>query len=194
LKAIERYDPDRGIAFSSFAVPTISGEIKRHFRDKGWIVRVPRELQERAMAVQRMSGELESELGRVPTSAQLADRLETTVEAVVEARMATGAHFGLSLDRPNQNRDEDDHDLANELGVYDEGFGKAEDAATVDRLLAVLDERERMIVRLRFEHDLTQAEIARHVGISQMHVSRLLRQAIDKVRADAEAASRVVSR
>ena len=191
LKAIERYDPDRGIAFSSFAVPTISGEIKRHFRDKGWIVRVPRELQERALTVQRASESLESELGRVPTSAQLADRLGTTVESVLEARMATGAHFGVSLDRPSQSRDEDDRDLADELGVYDDGFDRAEDTATVDCLLAVLDERERTILRLRFEHDLTQGEIARRVGLSQMHVSRLLRQAITKVRADAEAVSGV---
>jgi RNA polymerase sigma-B factor len=189
LKAIERYDPDRGIAFSSFAVPTISGEIKRHFRDKGWIVRVPRDLQERALAVQRTGEELESELGRVPTGAQLADRLGMTVEAVVEARMAAGAHFGVSLDRPSQNRDEDDRDLVDEVGVYDDGFEQAENAALVDRLLAVLDEREQFIVRLRFEQDLTQAEIARCVGISQMHVSRILRQAIAKVRADAEATS-----
>jgi len=99
LKAIERYDPDRGIAFSSFAVPTISGEIKRYFRDKGWIIRVPRDLQERALAVQRASEDLESELGRVPTTRQLADRLGTTVESVLEARTAAGAHFGISLDR-----------------------------------------------------------------------------------------------
>jgi RNA polymerase sigma-B factor len=189
LKAIERYDPDRGIAFSSFAVPTISGEIKRYFRDKGWIIRVPRDLQERALAVQRASEELESELGRVPTTRQLADRLGTTVESVLEARTAAGAHFGISLDRPGQSRNEDDRELADELGVYDDGFEQAEDAATVDRLLAVLDERERTILRLRFEHDLTQGEIGRRVGISQMHVSRILRQAILKVRAEAETAS-----
>ena len=101
LNAIDRYDPDRGIAFSSFAVPTILGEIKRYFRDKGWAVRVPRELQERSLTVDRLAVELERELGRAPTAAQIAEHMETSVEHVLEARVASWAHHGVSLDRPS---------------------------------------------------------------------------------------------
>jgi RNA polymerase sigma-B factor len=181
MQAIERFDPDRGIAFSSYAVPTIIGEIKRYFRDRGWLVRVPRELQERALTVQSTANALEAELGRAPTTAQLAERLNLTIEAVVEARMAAGAHFGVSLDRPNPDGEEDSHSAAAELGAEDPGFSRAEDAATLDGLLADLDERQSTILRLRFEHDLTQAEIAERVGISQMHVSRLIREAVTEL-------------
>jgi RNA polymerase sigma-B factor len=184
LKAIERFDPDRGIAFSSYAVPTISGELKRYFRDKGWLVRVPRDLQERSLAVQDAAERLETELGRAPTTAQLAERLETTVEVILEARMAAGAHFGVSIARTRQD-EEDGRDLTQELGDNDDGYRRVEDAATIERLTAILDERERTILRLRFEQDLTQREIADRVGVSQMHVSRLLREAMNKVQSQA---------
>jgi len=183
LKAIDRFDPDRGIAFSSYAVPTILGEIKRYFRDKGWAVRVPRELQERSMAVERLADDLERELGRTPTAVQIAQRMDASVEHVLEARVASWAHHGISLDRPSADDEEGRRTLADGLGFTDDGFRRAEDSVTFDRLLAGLEERERAVLHLRFREDLTQAEIGDRVGISQMHVSRLIRQAIDHLRA-----------
>jgi RNA polymerase sigma-B factor len=182
LNAIDRYDPDRGIAFSSFAVPTILGEIKRYFRDKGWTVRVPRELQERALTLERVGAVLERELGRAPTVAQLAERLDSTVEHVLEARAAAYAHHGVSLDRPSGDDDEEGRALVDALGFTDDEFRRAEDSVAFDEMLAGLGARERLVLRLRFHDDLTQAEIGELIGISQMHVSRLLRQAIEELR------------
>jgi RNA polymerase sigma-B factor len=184
LSAIDRYDPDRGIAFSSFAVPTILGEIKRYFRDKGWMVRVPRELQERSLFVDRLADELERELGRAPTAAQIAERMDSSVEHVLEARAASWAHHGISLDRPSGADDEDERrTLGDTLGFTDEAFGHAENSATLDHMLAGLSDRERTVLNLRFREDLTQAEIGERVGLSQMHVSRIIRQAIEQLRA-----------
>jgi RNA polymerase sigma-B factor len=185
LKAIDRFEPDRPTAFSSFAVPTILGELKRHFRDRGWSVRVPRDLQEMAVRVERVAEDLAGELGRAPTPAEIAEHIGTTTEQVLEAREAGGAYRAVSLDRP---RDEDDESegIGETMGVEDPGFGLAEDAATVQRLMAVLSERERDVLRLRFAEDLTQSEIGARVGVSQMHVSRLIRQAIARLRIAAE--------
>jgi RNA polymerase sigma-B factor len=184
LKAIDRFDPSRTTAFSSFAVPTILGELKRHFRDKGWSVRVPRDLQELAVKLDPTSEQLLRELGHPPTLAEIAERLDTTIELVLEAREAAAAYRAVSLDRP---RDEDDDDpLGQSVGVDDPGFGVAEDAATVEQLMRVLSDREREVLRLRFVDDLTQAEIGARVGVSQMHVSRILRQAIARLREAAE--------
>jgi RNA polymerase sigma-B factor len=185
LKAIDRFDSDRQTAFSSFAVPTILGELKRHFRDKGWSVRVPRDLQELAVRLDPVSEELARELGRAATPAEIAQRTGTTLEQVLEAREAAGAYRAVSLDRP---RDEDDENSDGGLivGIEDPGFGVAEDAATVERLMRVLSDREREVLRLRFEQDLTQAEIGHRIGVSQMHVSRIIRQAIARLRAAAE--------
>jgi RNA polymerase sigma-B factor len=183
LKAIERYDPDRGIAFSSFAVPTIAGEIKRYYRDKGWAVRVPRSLQERALAVQHATDELERELGRPPTIAQIAERIDASTEEVLEARIAAEAHFGVSLESPSGHDDDGDRTLADTIGSLDHRLEQVEDALAVESLVAGLDDRERTILALRFQHDLTQHEIAARVGVSQMQVSRLLRQAIARLRA-----------
>jgi RNA polymerase sigma-B factor len=186
LNAIDRFDPAREIAFSSFAVPTILGEIKRYFfRDKGWSVRVPRDLQERALTIERVSDELERELGRTPTAAQLAERMDVTVEQVLEARLAGSAHHGVSLNRARGDEDDDGHSLVDTLGYTDEDLSRAEDAVTVERLMASLDERERAVLNLRFKDDLTQAEIGARVAVSQMHVSRILRQAIERLRAAA---------
>jgi RNA polymerase sigma-B factor len=182
LKAIDRFDPDRGVAFSSFAMPTIIGEIKRYFRDKGWAVRVPRELQERSLAVDRLADELERELGRTPTAAQIADRMSTSVEHVLEARAASWAHHGVSLDRPSGDEDDESRTLVDTLGFTDEAFSRAESSVTFDGLLASLGDRERLVMNLRFREDLTQAEIGARVGISQMHVSRLIRQSIEQLR------------
>jgi RNA polymerase sigma-B factor len=186
LKAIDRFDPARETAFSSFAVPTILGELKRHFRDKGWSVRVPRDLQELAVKVDRVGDEMSRELGRAPTPAELAERTSTTLEQVLEAREASAAYRAVSLDRPRSEEDEEGDSFADAFGVVDPGFGLAEDAATVERLMRVLSDREREVLRLRFEEDLTQSEIGQRVGVSQMHVSRLIRQSIARLRDEAD--------
>src|SRR3954454_10596725 len=189
LKAIDRFDPQRATAFSSFAVPTILGELKRHFRDKGWSVRVPRDLQELAVKLEPTSEQLLRELGRAPTLAEVAQRLDTTVELVLEAREAAAAYRAVSLDRPRDGDDDEGADaLGHSVGIDDPGFGVAEDAATVEQLMRVLSDREREVLRLRFVEDLTQAEIGARVGVSQMHVSRILRQAIARLRDAADEA------
>ncbi|MGZ8649758.1 MAG: SigB/SigF/SigG family RNA polymerase sigma factor [Solirubrobacteraceae bacterium] len=181
LKAIDRFDPDRPTAFSSFAVPTILGELKRHFRDKGWSVRVPRDLQELAVRVERETEELATRLGRAPTSAEVAHHMEIATEQVLEAREAAGAYRAVSLDRPRDDEDEDGG-MGESMGVEDPGFDHAEHVATIERLLDVLSDREREVLRLRFAEDLTQSEIGARVGVSQMHVSRLIRQAVTRLR------------
>jgi RNA polymerase sigma-B factor len=186
LKAIDRFDPARETAFSSFAVPTILGELKRHFRDKGWSVRVPRDLQELTVRVDRVTEQLARELGRAPTLAEVAERTGHTEEQVLEAREAAGAYRAVSLDRPRDDEEEGEGSVGAAMGTEDPGFGVAEDAATVQRLMRVLSEREREVLRLRFAEDLTQSEIGLRVGVSQMHVSRLIRQAIAQLRAEAQ--------
>jgi RNA polymerase sigma-B factor len=185
LKAIDRFEPDRPTAFSSFAVPTILGELKRHFRDRGWSVRVPRDLQEMSVRVDRVAEAMARQLGRAPTPAEIAEEIGTTTERVLEAREAAGAYRAVSLDRPRED-DEEGDGMAETLGIEDPGFGLAEDAATVERLMSVLSDREREVLRLRFAEDLTQSEIGARVGVSQMHVSRLIRQAIARLRDAAE--------
>jgi RNA polymerase sigma-B factor len=187
LKAIDRFEPSRDTAFSSFAVPTILGELKRHFRDRGWSVRVPRDLQELSVRVDRVADEMSRELGRAPTPAEIASNIGTSTEQVMEAREAAGAYRAISLDRPRED-DEDSDGMAETMGVEDPGFGLAEDAATVERLMAVLGDREREVLRLRFAEDLTQSEIGARVGVSQMHVSRLIRQAVAQLREAAQEA------
>jgi RNA polymerase sigma-B factor len=185
LKAIDRFEPERPTAFSSFAVPTILGELKRHFRDRGWSVRVPRDLQELAERVERVGEDLTRQLGRAPTPSEIAEQIGVTDEQVLEAREAAGAYRAVSLDRPRDDDDEGDG-VSESMGVEDPGFGLAEDAATVQRLMSVLGEREQEVLRLRFEEDLTQSEIGARVGVSQMHVSRLIRQAVERLREAAE--------
>jgi RNA polymerase sigma-B factor len=182
LKAIDRFDPDRETAFSSFAVPTILGELKRHFRDKGWSVRVPRDLQELAVKVDRVGEQLSRELGRAPTPAEIGKSVGATTEQVLEAREASGAYRAVSLDRPRDDEDEESGGIADAVGIEDPGFSLAEDSATVERLMRVLSDREREVLRLRFEEDLTQSEIGARVGVSQMHVSRLIRQSVARLR------------
>src|SRR4051812_8063633 len=185
LKAIDRFDPSRETAFSSFAVPTILGELKRHFRDRGWSVRVPRDLQELAVKLDPVSEELTRELGRPPTPAEIGERTGTTVEQVLEAREAASAYRAVSLDRPREE-DEDGDGLGAAYGIEDPGFSVAEDSATIERLMRVLSEREREVLRLRFAEDLTQAEIGERIGVSQMRVSRIIRQAVNRLRDAAE--------
>jgi RNA polymerase sigma-B factor len=176
MKAIDRFDLDRGLAFSSFAVPTIVGELERHFRDQGWMVRVPRSLQELTLRIDRLSHELTGELGRSPTAAELAARTGASVEDVLEAITAGSAHYPDSLDQPMTEDGDSGLDL---LPAPDQaGFERVENAMVIDGLLARLPERKQLILRLRFAEDLTQSEIAERLGISQMHVSRLIRDAL----------------
>ena len=180
LKAIERYDPERGLAFSSFAVPTILGELKRYFRDLGWTVRVPRDLQELSLRISRVTEQLTAELGRSPTAQDLADRCDASVEQIVEALATSTAHRPDSLDRPRS--EDDDESVGEILGAReDPAFAQAETAADLDQLLAHLSDRERLILHLRFGLELTQAEIGARVGVSQMQVSRLIRRSIEQL-------------
>jgi RNA polymerase sigma-B factor len=180
LKAIDRFDPKRGTAFSSFAVPTIAGELKRYFRDKGWALRVPRDLQELAQRVSRTTDRLVHELGRTPTVAEIADALEITPEQVLEARETATAYRAESLDHAVRD-DQDATPVIDTLGADEPGYLQAEQSATLQAMMWVLSDREREVLRLRFVEDLTQSEIGRRVGLSQMHISRLLRQAVARL-------------
>ncbi len=179
LKAIERFDPQRGLAFTSFAVPTILGEVKRYFRDLGWTVRVPRSIQELVPKVEKATEALTGKLGHTPTAEEVAAYCGVSVEDVLEARGSASAHRADSLDRPVA--EEGEVSRGDLMGDVDPGFAHVEQAVDVQRLLTALPEREQRIVRLRFAHDLTQREIAEHVGLSQMHVSRLLRDALTQL-------------
>jgi RNA polymerase sigma-B factor len=185
LKAIDRFDPARRTAFSSFAVPTILGELKRHFRDKGWSLRVPRDLQELSVRVERVVDDLVSELGRAPTPDEIARHIGVRTEQVLEAREAASAYRAVSLDRPCDDAEAAD-ELVDLIGAEDPGYHLADASATVDGLMSVLSEREREILRLRFAEDLTQSEIGKRLGVSQMHISRLIRHAVAQLRQAAE--------
>jgi RNA polymerase sigma-B factor len=178
LNAIDRFDPGNGTAFSSFAVPTILGEIKRHFRDRTWSVRVPRSLQELSGRIRAAERGLEAGLGRSPTAAELAAELGTSVEELLNAREVAAGQYTVSLDRTIGSDDADGKTVADRIEVTEPGFGAVDDAFTLSTLMHGLDERMREILRLRFEQDLTQSEIAERVGLSQMHVSRLIRDAL----------------
>ena len=181
LQALARYDPHVGSSFRAYAVPTILGELRRHFRDTAWSVHLPRSLQERTRNVQTAIASLESSLGRSPTIAEIAARVDATSEQVIEALEARFAYRVESLDAPTEPGDERDH--WRETGAIDSGYTTAEDSAFLSRALKALPERERTLVRLRFENDLSQSEIGQELGISQMHVSRLLRRALARIEA-----------
>jgi RNA polymerase sigma-B factor len=187
VKAVDRFDPDNGAAFSSFAVPTIQGELRRYFRDFTWAVRPPRDLQERAVRIERERDGLTSELGRSPTAAELGERIGCTPEEVVEAAEATYARATKSFESVTAGTEEEGVTLGERIGVEDRGFAAAEASAMAERLLATLPERERLAVRLRFCEDMTQAEIGRRIGCSQMHVSRILRAALAQLGREAVA-------
>jgi RNA polymerase sigma-B factor len=182
IKALDRYDPARGIAFSSYAMPTMSGELRRHFRDRSWNVRPPRDLQEWALATERAITVLTRDLGRSPTVDEIAERSGLSAEAVLEAREALLARTATSFSAPLGFGDES-YTLADSIGAVDDGFAAAEQRATIDELVRrSLTHREREILRLRFDEDMTQSEIGAAVGLSQMHVSRVLRTVLDKLR------------
>jgi RNA polymerase sigma-B factor len=183
LKAVERYDPERGIPFSSFASRTVNGEIKRWFRDRTWTVRPPRSAQERHLEVRKVTERLAHELGRAPTVSEIGKAINATDDEVLEALEASGAYRGASLDAPRGTTAEgESRTLADTLGDRESGFGLTETKMLVANLLERLPEREATILRLRFFEELTQSEIAEQVGISQMHVSRLLRRTLLQLR------------
>lgn len=182
VKAIERFDPDRGTAFSSFAVPTILGELKRHFRDRGWSVHVPREVQERIVLVERAMTELPTRLGRPPSVAEIAERLECEPEDVLEAMHAAQTHHAISLDAASSIDADDAAPLGERIGESDPSFEAIEYGEAIERAMVDVSNRDRMVLHLRFVEDLTQSEIAERVGVSQMHVSRILRATLEKLR------------
>ena len=187
VKAVDGFDPTRGTAFSSYAVPCIAGAIKRHFRDSGWSVRVPRDLQELALRVERINDQIYSETGEPPSTSEIGVRAGVEVEAVLEAREAYKALRSDSLDQPRGSRDSDDAEsLLDTLGSPDDELGIAFERAALDSLLDSLEPRERHIVTLYYRGDLTQAEIGQQLGYSQMHVSRLLRGAVAHLRTVAD--------
>jgi RNA polymerase sigma-B factor len=184
LKAVDRFDPERGLEFSTYATPTIVGELKRHFRDKGWAVRVPRRVQELHLRLASVVGLLSQELGRSPTIGEIAQAAVVSEEEVLEAIEAGHAYRFTSLDAPSGNDDE--MSLSAELGAEDQGLIDSEHRVTLSPLIAQFPPRERMILHLRFFEGLTQSEIAGRLGISQMHVSRLLARALAQLRSQAE--------
>jgi RNA polymerase sigma-B factor len=186
FKAVERFDPDRGLQFSTFATPTILGELKRHFRDRGWAVRVPRRVQELHLQLGRIVSALGQEKGRSPTPGEVAERAGVSEESVLEAMEAGSLYRLVSLDG-SVTPDDEGGELAACLGDDDPEFERIEHRSEIAELLNVLPARERRIVELRFFESMTQSEIAEHVGVSQMHVSRLLNRSLDRLRAEAGA-------
>jgi RNA polymerase sigma-B factor len=178
LRAVEGFDPTRELAFSSYAVPSIAGALKRHYRDFGWSVRMPRDLQELALRIERFNDDAWATNGMAPTAAEIAERAGVSVEAVVEAREAHQALRADSLDQPRRSTEDDaGASLLDTIGDRDTDYERAFNRVVLDSLLATLDERDQTIVRLYYREELTQSEIGERLGLSQMHISRLLRQA-----------------
>lgn len=183
LKAVERFDPDRGLEFSTFATPTIVGELKRHFRDKGWAVRVPRRVQELHLLLATVVSSLSQELGRSPTIQEIAQEAGASEEEVLEAMEAGRAYRLASIDAPRGSDDDDEGTgLAARLSEDDESIEHVETRMELSPLLASLPRREQLILHLRFFEGLTQSEIAERLGISQVHVSRLLARSLQQLR------------
>jgi RNA polymerase sigma-B factor len=182
IKAIDRFDLDRGVELTTYATPNIIGEIKRHFRDKGWAVRVPRGLQELNVQLSRLMEQLTVQLGRSPTIPELAKAAGVEEEQVLEALESGRAYTTLSLSVGGGGGDDDDLDPLESLGTEEHQYEVSEDRAVLAPGFKALDERERTILQLRFFAGLTQSQIAQQVGISQMHVSRLIRRSLEKIR------------
>ena len=183
IKAIDRFDVNRGVELTTYATPNIIGEIKRHFRDRGWAVRVPRGLQELNIQLSRLIEELTVQLGRSPTIAELAKSAEVSEEEVLEALESGRAYSSLSLSAGSAGHDDEGElDPLESLGTEEHQYEVSEDRAVLAPGFRVLDERERKILHLRFFEGLTQSQIAQQVGISQMHVSRLIRRSLEKIR------------
>ncbi|MFE5797158.1 RNA polymerase sigma factor SigF [Streptomyces sp. NPDC056503] len=180
IKSVDRFDPERGVEFSTYATPTVVGEIKRHFRDKGWAVRVPRRLQELRLSLTTATAELSQQHGRSPTVHELAERLGISEEEVLEGLESANAYSTLSLDVPDT--DDESPAVADTLGAEDEALEGVEYRESLKPLLEDLPPREKRILLLRFFGNMTQSQIAQEVGISQMHVSRLLARTLAQLR------------
>src|SRR4051795_10743314 len=186
MKAIDGFDLSREVRFSSYATPTVLGEIKRHFRDRTWALHVPRGTQELQLKVAKARDDLTNELGRSPTVEELCGAVEASLEDVLDALQSAQAHRTRSFDEPMG----EDSTLAESLGGSDPELGRAEIRVMIDEAMGVLSDRDREILRLRFEDDLTQTEISDRIGVSQMQVSRLIRQALARLRMDIESSNR----
>jgi RNA polymerase sigma-B factor len=190
IKAIDRFDIDRGVELTTYATPNIIGEIKRHFRDKGWSVRVPRGLQELNVQLSRLIEQLTVQLERSPTIAELAKAADVEEEAVLEALESSRAYTSVSLSAGAMTDEDEELDPLESIGTEEPQYEISEDWAVLAPGLKTLDDRERSILRLRFFEGLTQSQIAQQIGISQMHVSRLIRRALQKIRDEVEAQER----
>jgi RNA polymerase sigma-B factor len=188
IKAIDRFEPGRGTKFTSYAAPTILGELKRHFRDKGWALHVPRDLQERTLAVSRETEVLSKSLGRSPKVREVAATLGCSVENVLEAQEAAASYEATSLDAPTARDDDEGAALVDMMGGEDSAYELVESRDAIASTWKALPDVERQVLELRFMHDLTQREIGERIGYSQMHVSRLLRRALNRLETAAAAA------
>jgi len=182
VKAVDRFDTQRGTAFSSFAVPTILGELKRYFRDLGWSVHVPRGAQELALKVEEAQQQLTTKTGRPPSVQDLALYLEMSIEDVLEALETASAHHSTSLDAPREDGEEESGSLADAFGEEDDRYELIDASVTIAAAARQLSARERRVLVLRFVEDLTQTQIADQIGVSQMQVSRILRRALSRLR------------
>ena len=182
VKAIDRFDPERGVAFSSYAVPTILGELKRYFRDSGWALHVPRGTQERAMQVDRAVKELSGRLGRSPSVNEVAESIDASQEDVLSAMEASQAYEAVSLESERSSSEPGGDTYADAIGSEDERFDLVEYGAAIAPALEALAPRDRLILHLRFVEDMTQSQIADRIGVSQMQVSRLIRRSLTRLR------------
>jgi len=182
IKSVDRFDTGRGVEFSTYATPTIIGEIKRYFRDKGWAIRVPRRLQELRMSIASVTGEMSQDLGRSPTPREIAEKLGVTVEDVMDGIESANAYSTLSLDAGETNEEGTGNSILDQLGVDDEGLAHVEIRESIKPLIEALPAREKRILLLRFFRGMTQSQIAEEIGVSQMHVSRLLNRTLEQLR------------
>jgi RNA polymerase sigma-B factor len=183
VKAIDRFDQARGVSFTTYAVPTIAGELKRHFRDNSWAVHVPRGMRDRALRVHAVIREVKERTGERPASGEVADRLSLSRQEVDDALGALGAYDALSLDGPARNgSDQEQPSRVDTVGVVDTDYELAEDRVTLDMALRRIPTRDRRVLQMRFVEDRTQSDIAADIGVSQMQVSRILRTALDRMR------------
>jgi len=181
IKSIDRFDTERGVEFSTYATPTIIGEIKRYFRDKGWAIRVPRRLQELRMQISATTAELTQSLGRSPTPRELAESIGCSVEEIIEGIESSNAYSTLSLDATDDS-DDSSSSMLDAIGIEDEGLENVEVRESIKPLLEKLPAREKKILLLRFFKNMTQSQIAEEIGVSQMHVSRLLNRTLEQLR------------
>jgi RNA polymerase sigma-B factor len=188
IKSIDRFDSDRGVEFSTYATPTIIGEVKRYFRDKGWAIRVPRRLQELRMQIGSATAELTQSLGRSPTPRELAEAIGCSVEEIVEGIESSNAYSTLSLDASDDGED-GTATMLDAIGIDDEGLEHVEIRESIKPLLDRLQPREKKILLLRFFKNMTQSQIAEEIGVSQMHVSRLLNRTLEQLRTSLEESS-----